>query len=180
MIRTERLILRGWRASDREPFAALNADAEVMTHFRGPLSRAESDAFADRIEQHLADDGWGLWAVEVVDGPEFVGFIGLAWQTFEAHFTPALEVGWRLARSAWGHGYAPEGGRAAVNFAFTELGVDEVVSITTVGNAKSRSVMHKLGLTHDPADDFEYPLLPEGHPLRPHVVYRIKAAQWRS
>jgi RimJ/RimL family protein N-acetyltransferase len=173
-LRTARLLLRDWRDADLEPFAALNADPEVMRHFRGTLSREQSDQFAGRIRARLAENGWGLWAVEVLGGPEFIGFVGLAEQTFEAHFTPAIEIGWRLARAAWGHGYAPEGARAVVDFAFGELGLDEIVSITTVGNANSRRVMTKIGMTHDPADDFEYPLLDEGHPLRPSVVYRLR------
>ena len=173
-LRTERLLLRDWRDADLEPFAALNADPEVMQHFRGTLTREQSDAFAERIRGKLRENGWGLWAVEVIDGPPFIGFVGLAEQTFEAHFTPAIEVGWRLARESWGHGYAPEAARAVVDFAFTELGLDEIVSITTVGNVKSRRVMAKIGMTHDPADDFEYPLLDEGHPLRPSVVYRLR------
>jgi len=173
-LRTERLLLRDWRESDLEPFAALNADPEVMRHFRGTLTREQSDAFAGRIRSHLAEHGWGLWAVEVLDGPEFIGFVGLVVQTFEAHFTPATEVGWRLARDAWGHGYAPEAARAALDFGFGELGLAEIVSITTAGNDKSRRVMTKIGMTYDPADDFEYPLLDEGHPLRPSVVYRLR------
>jgi RimJ/RimL family protein N-acetyltransferase len=173
-LRTERLLLRDWRDTDLEPFAALNADPEVMRYFRGTRSRESSDEFAGRIRAKLHENGWGLWAVEVLGGAPFIGFVGLAEQTFQAHFTPAVEVGWRLARSAWGNGYAPEAARAAIGFGFAELGLDELVSITTVGNAKSRRVMTKLGMTYDPADDFEYPLLEEGHPLRPHVVYRLR------
>jgi ribosomal-protein-alanine N-acetyltransferase len=172
-LRTERLLLRSWRASDRGPFAELNADAAVMEHFPAPLSREQSDAMADRIEAHMTEHGWGLWAVEVVGGPEFVGFVGLARATFEAHFTPAVEVGWRLARHAWGRGYAPEAGAAVLAFAFAELALDEVVSFTSVGNVNSRRVMEKLGLTHDPADDFDHPNLPADSPLRRHVLYRI-------
>lgn len=173
-LRTERLLLRGWRAGDLEPFAALNADSEVMEHFPATLTRAQSDAMADRVRAHLTEHGWGLWAVEVVDGPAFVGFVGLARPAFEAHFTPAVEIGWRLARPAWGYGYAPEAGRAVLSYAFAELGLDEVVSFTSVGNANSRRVMEKLGLTHDPADDFDHPNLPADSPLRRHVLYRIR------
>ena len=173
-LRTERLVLRDWRDSDLAPFAALNADPDVMQHFRGTLTRAESDAFAARIRANLQQDGWGLWAVEVIGGEPFIGFVGLARQTFEAHFTPAVEVGWRLAKAAWGRGYAPEAARAVIEFGFAELGLTEIVSITTAGNAKSRRVMEKIGMTCDPADDFEYPLLDEGHPLRPSVLYRLR------
>ena len=178
-MRTERLILRDWREADLEPFADLNADPEVMRHFRAPLSRSESDGFADRIKTRLAQDGWGLWAAEVTATGQFIGFIGLAAPRFEAHFTPAVEVGWRLRRDAWGHGFAPEGARAALDFAFDDLALDEVVSITVPDNAKSRRVMHKLGMTYDPADDFENPTMPEGHPLRPNVLYRLTRDQHR-
>lgn len=179
-LRTDRLILRDWRDSDLEPFAALNADPEVMRYFRAPLTRQESDAFAGRIRQRLAADGWGLWAVEVVDGPEFVGFVGLARQTFEAPFTPAIEIGWRLARAAWGHGYATEAARRALEVGFGALGLDEIVSMTTVTNARSRRVMERLGMRRDPADDFDYPLLPEAHPLSRHVLYRLRSEAGRA
>jgi ribosomal-protein-alanine N-acetyltransferase len=172
-LETERLLLRSWRAADREPFAALNADPRVMEHFVQPLTRQASDAFADRIEARFAEDGWGLWAVEVKGGAPFIGFVGLARQTFEAPFTPCVEVGWRLAVDSWGHGYAPEAARAALAFAFDELGLDEVVSMTSHGNHKSQRVMEKIGMTRDPADDFEHPNVPVGHPIRAHVLYRI-------
>jgi RimJ/RimL family protein N-acetyltransferase len=180
MIRTQRLILREWRDSDLELFAAMNADQDVMAHFRAPLSRAESDTFAERIRARLAEDGWGLWAAEVIDKGVFIGFIGLAAPRFEAHFTPAVEVGWRLSRDSWGRGLAPEGARAVLDFAFDDLGLDEVVSITVPDNRKSRRVMEKLRMTYDPADDFENPTLPVGHPLRPNVLYRITSDQHRS
>jgi RimJ/RimL family protein N-acetyltransferase len=175
-LRTERLLLRDWRDEDLEPFAALNADPDVMEHFRGLLTRAQSDAFAERIRTRLHEDGWGLWAVEVVAGERvpFIGFVGLARQTFQAHFTPAMEVGWRLSRAAWGHGYAPEAARAVTAFAFDTVGLDELVSITAVHNAKSRRVMEKIGMTYDPADDFENPTMDIGHPLRPNVLYRLR------
>lgn len=172
-LRTERLVLRGWRASDREPFAALNADPAVMEHFPARLTREESDVFVDRIEAAFAEQGWGLWAVEVPGVSEFIGFVGLAVPGFEAPFTPCVEVGWRLARSAWGNGYAPEGAREVLRFAFDAMALDEVVSFTSVDNLKSRRVMEKIGLTRDPADDFDHPRLPQGHPIRHHVLYRI-------
>ena len=177
MLRTERLVLRRWREEDLEPYAALNADPDVMHHFPKTLSRAESDAMVDRIEAHFDERGYGLWAVEVIGsasngGVPFIGFIGLAYQTFPAHFTPAVEVGWRLAKAHWGKGYAPEGARAALDVAFDELGLDEVVSMTTVGNDKSRRVMEKIGMTRDPADDFEHPNVTDPR-IRPHVLYRV-------
>lgn len=170
---TPRLRLRRWLEADREPFAALNADPAVMEHFPAMLSRGESDALADSIEAGFERDGFGLWAVEVLGSGDFVGFTGLAVPGFEAHFTPAVEVGWRLARSAWGHGYATEAGRAALAFGFERAGLGEIVSLTAVGNARSRAVMERLGMTRDPADDFDHPKLAEGDPLRRHVLYRL-------
>lgn len=176
MPETERLLLRGWRDEDREPFAALNADPEVMRWFPALLSRAESDALADRAAAHVEEHGWGLWAVERrVDG-DFLGFVGLAVPRFEAAFLPATEVGWRLARAAWGHGYATEAAHAVLEVAFGALGLPEVVSLTAVGNTRSRAVMERLGMTRDPADDFDHPSLAEGHPLRPHVLHRLRAS----
>jgi ribosomal-protein-alanine N-acetyltransferase len=177
-LRTERLVLRRWREEDREPFAALNADPRVMEHFPAPLSRAESDAMVERIEAHFEAHGWGLWAAEVVESGAFVGFIGLWPPGFEAHFTPAVEVGWRLACEHWGHGYAPEGARASITDGFERLGLDEIVSMTSVGNDRSRRVMEKLGMTHDPADDFDHPRIPAGHRLQRHVLYRLLRADW--
>jgi RimJ/RimL family protein N-acetyltransferase len=172
-LRTERLLLRQWRDDDLEPFAALNADAETMRYFPAPLTRAQSDAFAAYNRGRIAERGWGLWAVEVVGAAPFVGFVGLNEPRFEAHFTPAVEVGWRLARTHWGRGYATEAGRAAIAFAFAELGLEEIVSFTTEPNERSRRVMERLGMTHDPADDFDHPLLPDW-PLRRHVLYRLR------
>jgi RimJ/RimL family protein N-acetyltransferase len=176
---TERLVLRGWRLADREPFARLNGDPRVMEHFPARLSRAESDAFVERIEAAFRERGYGLWAVERRTDRAFLGFAGLWDQTFEAHFTPAVEVGWRLAAEAWGHGYATEAAREAVRFGFAEIGLDEIVSMTTPANARSRRVMEKLGMTHDPTDDFDHPRVPPG-PLRRHVLYRLSRARWSS
>lgn len=169
-LRTERLLLRQWRDADRDPWAALNADPEVMAHFPSTLSRAESDHWADVNHDRIEDEGWGLWAVEVVDGPSFIGFVGLAAPGFEASFTPCVEVGWRLAREHWGQGYAPEAARAALAFGFEELGLDEIVSFTAVGNASSRRVMDKIGMAE--AFEFDHPGLP-GHRLERHVLYRL-------
>lgn len=168
--------MREWREEDLEPFAALNADPEVMEHFPAPLSRLESDAFAARSQERLDQRGYGLWALEVRDTGEFIGFTGLALQTFPAHFTPAVEVGWRLARSAWGHGYASEAARAALNHGFGPAGLDEIVSMTATTNVRSQRVMQRIGMHRDPADDFDHPNVPLGSPLRRHVLYRITAA----
>jgi RimJ/RimL family protein N-acetyltransferase len=176
VLRTERLVLRGWRESDRAPFAELNADPEVMEHFPSPLTRAASDAFVDRIEQHFAERGYGLWAVEAESG--FVGFTGLAVPRFHADWMddreqPVLEVGWRLRRSAWGSGYATEAGRAALGFAFGELGRDEVVSFTVIGNARSRAVMERLGMRC--LTTYDHPI--DGGPSLPSVCYLLSRSQ---
>ena len=171
-LRTARLLLRRWRDEDRAPFAALNADPLVTEFLPGPLSRARSDALADRIAAHFAAHGFGLWAIEVPGQVPFAGFVGLAVPAFEAAFTPCVEVGWRLASACWGRGYATEGARAALAFGFARLGLAEIVSFTVPANVRSRRVMERLGMTHDPADDFDHPALPEGHPLRRHVLYR--------
>ena len=144
-----------------------------MSHFLAAMSREESDALVDRIEWSFDEHRFGLWAVEVRDTADFIGFTGLARQTFEAHFTPAVEVGWRLAAHAWGHGYATEAASASLDFAFGDLGLDEVVSMTATSNTRSIAVMERLGMFRDPDDDFDHPRVPEGHPLRPHVLYRI-------
>jgi ribosomal-protein-alanine N-acetyltransferase len=171
-LRTERLTLRRWRASDRAPFAAMNADPAVMEFFPAPLTPAESDAFVDRIEAAFDDRGWGLWAVEIPDGT-FAGYVGLWPAVFESDFTPAVEIGWRLAASAWGNGYAPEAARAALTFGFEELGLDEILSFTSVLNLKSQRVMQKIGMTTNPAEDFDHPSVADGHRLKRHVLYRI-------
>ena len=170
-IRTERLLLRRWVQSDRSPFADLNADARVMEHFPSVLARADSDVLADRIEAHFERHGFGLWAVELPDQIPFIGFVGLAIPSFEAHFTPCVEVGWRLAVAYWSRGYATEGARAALAFGFGPLALDEIVSMTVPENERSRRVMTRLGMTHDPADDFDHPFQPDH---RRHVLYRLQ------
>jgi RimJ/RimL family protein N-acetyltransferase len=174
LIGTERLKLRRWTEVDLEPFGEMNADPVVMEHFPKPLTRAESDELVERIEAGFERDGFGLWAVEVREGGGFVGFVGLNRVGFEASFTPAVEVGWRLAREAWGNGYATEAGRAALSFGFEHVGLREIVSFTTLANRRSRAVMERLGMTHDPADDFEHPSISPGHPQRLHVLYRAR------
>jgi ribosomal-protein-alanine N-acetyltransferase len=151
----------------------MNADPAVMEHFPGLLSRRQSDELVERIETGFAENGFGLWALEVRETAEFIGFVGLAAPGFEAHFTPAVEVGWRLARSAWGNGYATEAALAALEFGFEEVGLGEIVSLTTVANRRSQAVMERIGMRRDPRDDFDHPDLPVGHPQRPHVLYRV-------
>ncbi|MGZ6339391.1 MAG: GNAT family N-acetyltransferase [Candidatus Limnocylindrales bacterium] len=173
---TPRLVLRRWRESDLGPFARLNSDPEVMRFFSGPLDRAASDAFAGRIEAQFDRRGYGLWALERQADGAFLGFTGLAYQTFEAAFTPCVEIGWRLAREAWGQGYATEAAREALRFGFEAVGLPEIVSLTPLGNERSRRVMERLGMHHDPAEDFDYLPLPPGHPHRRHVLYRLRRA----
>jgi RimJ/RimL family protein N-acetyltransferase len=150
----------------------MNGDGLVMKFFPTALSQEESDRFAAANEAHIEEHGWGLWAVDVLDIAPFAGFIGLSRPRFEAHFTPCVEVGWRLDPTFWGRGYATEGAQAALAFGFDTLGLDEIVSFTTEANLPSRRVMERLGMTHDPRDDFDHPALPPGHPLRHHVLYR--------
>jgi RimJ/RimL family protein N-acetyltransferase len=171
---TARLLLRPWRPEDLAPFAAMNADSRVMEHFPAVYTREESDAAAGRIAAHFAEHEFGLWAVEIQGVAPFAGFIGLNVPSFSAHFTPCVEIGWRLAADFWGRGYATEGARAALQFGFDELRLDEIVSMTVPANQRSWRVMEKLGMTRDAADDFEHPRVPAGHPLQRHVLYRVK------
>ena len=175
---TERLILRRWQESDRDPFARLNGNPEVMSHFRSPLTRAESDAMIDRIEVRFEERGYGLWAVERRDDGMFLGFTGLGYHDFAAPFTPCVEVGWRFDRFAWGHGYATEAAREALRFGFEDAALEEIVSFTAVSHSASRRVMERIGMHRDPTDDFEYPNLPVDHPFRPHVLYRLARGEW--
>ncbi len=173
-LRTERLYLRRWLASDRLPFAQMNRDPRVVEFLPGPLAQAESDAVLARIESHFNQHGFAQWAVEIPGVTSFAGFIGLSIPRFEAHFTPCIEVGWRLDAAFWNHGYATEGAQATLAFGFHWLKAKEIVSFTVPLNVRSRRVMEKLGMTHSADDDFDHPLLPEGHPLRRHVLYRIR------
>jgi len=174
-VRTDRLLLRRWREDDVEPFARMNADPVVMEHFPSLLTREQSAAMVERIERHLDAEGFGLWAVEVPAVAPFIGFVGLQRVPFEAHFTPAVEVGWRLDPAHWGHGYATEAALACLDLGFGPLGLEEIVSMTTPGNARSWRVMERIGMHRDPADDFDHPRIAEGHPIRRHVVYRLRA-----
>jgi RimJ/RimL family protein N-acetyltransferase len=173
MLRTDRLILRRWRDSDLAPFAALNADPEVMEHFPALLTAEQTATMVEVVEAGFAKHGFGLWALEVADTGEFIGFTGLSVVRFDAPFGPAVEVGWRLARNAWGHGYASEAARRSLEYGFTDADLPEIVSFTYVGNLRSRAVMERIGMTRDPADDFLHPRLAEDSHLRPHVLYRI-------
>jgi len=176
---TERLLLRRWQVGDRAPFADLNADQEVMRYFPAVLTRRASDELADRIEADIARQGWGLWALEERATGSFIGFTGLARASLDASFTPAVEIAWRLSRTAWGSGFATEAAHAAAEFAFAELALDEIVSFTAQGNSRSRAVMRRLGMRHDHADDFDHPRVRDGH-LRRHVLYRLARSDWET
>jgi RimJ/RimL family protein N-acetyltransferase len=172
-LRTERLLLRRWQPGDLEPYAALNADPVVRAHFPSTLTREESLDELTRFDARFDERGYSLWAVEVPGVADFIGFIGLNLTPWDAPFTPAVEVGWRLARSAWGNGYATEGARASLRYGFDVIGLDEIVSFTTPANVRSWKVMERIGMTRDPADDFDHPMIPVGHPMRRHVLYRV-------
>jgi RimJ/RimL family protein N-acetyltransferase len=171
-ISTDRLVMRRWRDSDRDAFAAVNADPEVMRYFPAALDRAASDALIDRIESRFDRQGFGLWALEITATAEFIGFTGLNPMPDGVPGAGGTEVGWRLARHAWHHGYATEAATAAVDIGFREVGLDEIWSMTAVLNGPSQAVMQRLGMT--PYGNFEHPAVPVGHLVRPHVVYRLK------
>jgi RimJ/RimL family protein N-acetyltransferase len=178
VLETTRLRLRCWRDDDLEPFALLNADSRVMEHFPSVLDRAQSDRLAARIRKGLSERAFGSWALEVPGTADFIGFTGLSVPAFDAHFTPCVEIGWRLAFDYWGRGYASEAASSVLSYAFGSLGLREVVSFTVPANRRSIAVMERLGMTRSPADDFSHPVLPDGHPLRPHVLYRLKRSDW--
>jgi|SRR3989344_1840313 RimJ/RimL family protein N-acetyltransferase len=173
-----RLLLRQWRDEDLPEFAAMCADPQVMRYFPAPLSRLESASLIGRVREHFAEHGFGFWALERKDTGQFIGFTGLGVVGFDAPFTPAIEIGWRLAREHWGLGYASEAAWTALRCGFDRLVLNEVVSFTTVGNLPSQKVMQAIGMQHDPADDFDHPRLALDHPLRHHVLYRISREQW--
>lgn len=175
-IRTERLTLRPWQESDLEPFVKLNSDPRVMEYI-GLRTRDESAAFIRRASDHIQRQGYGFWAASLNQTGEFIGYIGLNRVLFEALFTPAVEIGWRLAFEYWGKGYATEGAKAALEFGFETLNLEEIVSFTAAQNMRSRRVMEKIGMHRDPSDDFDHPKLSEGHPLRRHVLYRLKKSE---
>lgn len=176
---TPRLLLRQWRAADREPFAALNADPVVMAHFPAPLTREESDSIADRCERLIAERGWGAWATEIKTTGEFIGFVGLHVPQDDLPLSPCVEILWRLARAHWRHGFATEAARGALHVGFATLRLPEIVSFTVPSNTRSRAVMERLGMQMDAAP-FEHPSLPVGHALRTHVSYRLSRERWLS
>ncbi len=179
MIETERLLMRRWRAEDRGPFAALNADPAVMEHMQDLMTGEQSDAFVDRIEAWWDEHDWGLWAIEVPGVAPFIGYVGL-WPADYATGEPMVEVGWRLALEHWDNGYATEAAREALRFGFEEVGLDEIVSFTVSQNERSWRVMERIGLRRDPSRDFDHPRVDAvayPHLVR-HVLYRISRAEW--
>lgn len=178
-IQTKRLILRSWCKDDLEKFAKLNSDSRVMEHFPSVKSFEESRDEYNRILEHFSKHGWGFWAVSLKD-VDFIGFIGLRFDDFPAHFTPAVEIGWRLAFEHWGKGYATEGALASLKYGFQTLNLNEIVSFTSIPNTRSVAIMEKIGMHHDPLDDFDNSKLPEGHRLRKHVLYRLTRNEWEK
>lgn len=179
-LKTKRLILRQWKEEDFAPFAALNADPVVMEYFPSLLNREESDRLAQLISDKIEQKGWGLWAAALIETGEFIGLIGIENVPFTAPFTPAVEIGWRLAYNYWGKGYAVEGAKAALEYGFNTLNLPEIVAMTAAINNRSRRVMEKIGMHHDPKDDFDHPKPPEGHVLKRHVLYRLKKTEWET
>jgi RimJ/RimL family protein N-acetyltransferase len=176
-LQTRRLALICWQDRHRAPFAAMNADAEVMRYFPATLNAEQSDASVHAWQAQFAERGWSNWAVELLATGEFIGFVGLSVPRRQLPFSPCVEVGWRLARCHWGQGYATEGARTSLRVGFESLGLDEIVSFTTLANLRSCAVMQRIGL-HDTGQDFDHPALPQGHALRRHCLYRITRQQW--
>lgn len=175
-LRGPRVVLRSWRADDLDAFAALNADRRVMEHFAAALTREESMAMIGRMQAGIDARGWGNWVLEA--GGRCIGFVGLSVPSFDAHFTPCTEIGWRLAFDAWGRGYATEAARLALAYGFALAGLAEIVSFTAASNSRSMAVMQRIGMSRDPTGDFDHPRL-AGHPLQRHVLYRLRRTDWR-
>lgn len=175
-----RLRLRRWRADDLEGLARMHSDPEVMEHLMPIDGRAASDAVGARIQRHFEDHGFGLWVIEVPGVSSFIGYTGLVHVPYEAAFTPAVEIGWRIQRAYWGHGYVTEAARLSLVDGFERIGLEQVIALTVPTNRRSRAVMTRLGMRHDPAEDFDHPSVPDGHPLRRHVLYRLDRADFMS
>ena len=173
ILETERLILRTWQEKDFVPFCAMNQNPKVMEYFPSVLNESESRAIVDKVKQHFKEHGYTWYSTALKSSGEFIGMVGLIKASFDAHFTPTTEIGWRLMEKHWGKGYATEAAKAALDFAFTELKLPEVVSFTTKDNGRSRRVMEKVGLQYEPKDDFHHPKLNKESPLSLHVLYRL-------
>jgi 3-dehydroquinate dehydratase/shikimate dehydrogenase len=183
IIRTERLLLRPWLEKDLDPFTDLNSDPRVREYFPSLLTKEESAREMNLAQTEIEEKGWGFWAAALLSTGEFIGMIGLhavSKEKLSAHFTPAIEIGWRLAYDHWGKGYATEGAKAALAYGFSNVNLDEIVAFTALQNQRSRHVMEKIGMLHNPKDDFKHPKLTDGHRLQYHVLYRIKKELWQS
>lgn len=176
-LETDRLKLREWKKSDFEPFAKINADSEVMEFLPKALTQKESDDLAKKMIELITKRGWGILAVEVKETKQFIGFVGLHKPTYDFHFTPCVEIGWRLSKESWGKGYATEAAKAYLDFAFNNLKIEEIYSFTSTINSKSEAVMKRLGMKNT-KENFEHPALPENHRLREHVLYKITNDEW--
>ncbi|WP_269533324.1 GNAT family N-acetyltransferase [Chitinimonas sp. BJYL2] len=176
-LRGQRVIVRDWRDSDLPAWVAMNADPEVRRYFNGTLSEEQALGEAGRIRAHAEQHGFTFWALEIPGVADFAGFVGLLRTSYETPFTPCVEIGWRLSRATWGKGYASEAARLCLDYGFEQLGLDEIVAMTTVTNTPSRAVMERIGMTRNPADDFNHPFLEAGHPLQAHVLYRKRKGQ---
>lgn len=177
-LETERLILRRWQDSDLAPFAAITSDREVRRYYPNVLTKEETISLIERIESNFQKEGFGLWALELKSSGEFIGYTGLHRPTIKAHFMPCIEIGWQISAKHWGQGYAPEAASKTLEDGFDRIGLEEIVSFTSVANSKSIRVMEKLGMHRNPKDDYLHPFLPEGHPLKPHVLFRLKKTEW--
>jgi ribosomal-protein-alanine N-acetyltransferase len=179
-LHTDRLVLRRWTNEDRAAFAQINADPEIMRYRSRTLTRQESDELIDTFEACFEKHGFGQWAVERTEDRRLIGFVGLELANEDMPFRPLVHIGWHLAFDAWHHGYATEGAQAVLQFAFDVVGLSEVVAHTTARNKRSQAVMRRLGMTHDPTDDFDGPWHPAGHPNRRFVLYRLTEGDWRT
>jgi ribosomal-protein-alanine N-acetyltransferase len=179
-LQTQRLRLRAWRDEDLPIFAAMNANGEVNRYLLGPLTRLQSDAVVGRFIQHFQHVGFGMWAVEAPSVASFIGAVGISIPSYTAPFTPCVEVGWRMAPEYWGHGFATEAAQAALEFGFRKVELPEIVALTVPQNARSRALVAKLGMTRAASDDFDHPLVPAGHPLQRHVLYRLRKEAWQQ
>ena len=178
VLQTRRLILRQWQESDFLPYAKLNADQRVMEFMLGTMTEEETRQSIENIEKHFDAHGFGRWAVQIADSEKFIGFVGISIPTYTLPFSPCVEVAWRVCPDEWGKGYAPEAANEAMRDGFERVGLQEIVSFTTLINLKSRRVMEKLGMQYCPAEDFDHPMVPQGHRLRRHVLYRMSKADW--
>ena len=178
-LRTKRLILRQWKQDDYPLFYRINADPQIMKFYPRTLAEDESNKMADKLRDLISLRGWGLWAIETIEGNEFIGFVGLHEPAYDLPVTPCVEIGWRLNKKYWGYGYATEAAEASLKYAFEELGLSEVYSFASLQNTKSCAVMQRLNM-FDTGNNFEHPNMPVGHELREHVLYKITKQQWKQ